>query len=240
MPSNNIARFDNPGDKAHFVRNMFDRISSKYDVMNRLMTFGQDIRWRKLAIAATEIGAGDKLLDVGCGTGDLAFDALKQNPALVVASDFSIEMTRVGMQKRNGQHNLIFTAADGTALPFAPNSFDAAVTGFVMRNVTDIDQFISEMVRVVRPGGKVVILEITPFKKPLLQPFYKLYFHKLVPLIGGLIAGDREAYTYLPKSVEIFLTAEELRQRMEKCGLEQVKYRLLNMETVALHSGVVQ
>ncbi len=240
MNPKNIARFENPDDKARFVRDMFDRISTKYDVMNRLMTFGQDVRWRKLAIAVTGLERGGRLLDLGCGTGDLAFDALKREPQLVVAADFSIEMTRIGMQKKNGRHNLVFAAADGTALPFSDGVFDAAVSGFVMRNVTDIDRFIAEMVRVVRPGGRVAILEITPFDKPLLQPFYRLYFHKIVPLIGGFVARDRQAYTYLPKSVDIFLTADELKSRMEKIGMQPVEYRLLNMGTVALHSGVVR
>ncbi|KAA3661708.1 MAG: methyltransferase domain-containing protein, partial [Calditrichaeota bacterium] len=210
MPEKNIAQFENPQEKTRYVRTMFDRISTKYDLMNRLMTFGQDVRWRKLAIEQTKVTKDGKLLDIGCGTGDLAFDALKVEPELVVAADFSIEMVRVGQHKKNGAHNPVFTAADGMALPFTDNTFDAAVTGFVMRNVADVDQFIREMVRVVRPGGKVVILEITPFNNPFLRPFYRFYFHNIVPYLGGLVAGDREAYTYLPKSVEIFLTAAEL------------------------------
>ncbi|KAA3616374.1 MAG: methyltransferase domain-containing protein [Calditrichaeota bacterium] len=239
MPNTNIAQFENPHEKAQYVRSMFDRISAKYDLMNRLMTFGQDIRWRKLAIAETGLSQQGTLLDLGCGTGDLAFDALKVDPNLVVAADFSIDMVRTGQLKKNGQTNLVFTAADGMALPFADNFFDAAATGFVMRNVANIDQFIAEMARVVRPGGRVVILEITPFDKPLLKPFYRFYFHSIVPLIGGIVAGDREAYTYLPKSVDIFLSADELKLRMEKAGMQPVNYQLLNMGTVALHTGVV-
>ncbi|MCA9735225.1 MAG: ubiquinone/menaquinone biosynthesis methyltransferase [Deferribacteres bacterium] len=239
MTDKNIAQFENPQEKSHYVRTMFDRISAKYDLMNRLMTFGQDVRWRKLAIAATGLSKGGKLLDLGCGTGDLSFDALKVEPQLVVAADFSTEMVRIGQQKKNGALNPIFTAADGMALPFADNAFDAAVTGFVMRNVTNIDKFIQEMVRVVRPQGKVVILEITPFNKPLLKPFYRFYFHSIVPLLGGLVAGDREAYTYLPKSVDIFISADELQSRMQQAGMSSVNYRLLNMGTVALHTGTV-
>ncbi len=238
--SPNLVAFRSPQEKARFVQRMFDRISPRYDLMNRLMTFGQDVRWRKLALEAAALPPHARVLDIACGTGDLAFTALEWQPELVVAADFSLEMLRQGMKKSNGRQNVVFLAADGLQLPFADGAFDAVVTGFSMRNVVDIDGFLQEMRRVVRPGGRVVILEITPLKNRVLRPAFQFYFHRIVPFLGGLIAGDREAYTYLPQSVEVFVPAEELRMRMEKSGLHQVEYKLLNLSTVALHWGEVK
>lgn len=235
----NLALFRSPDEKARFVRHMFDRISPRYDLMNRIMTFGQDIRWRRLAVRMAQVPQGGRLLDVACGTGDLARTALRYKPSLVCAADFSLRMVELGARKHAGKSPLCFLAADGLALPFPGRLFDAAITGFSLRNVVDIDRFLSEMQRVVKPGGRVVILEITPFRQPLLAALMKFYFHKVVPILGTLIAGDREAYTYLPQSVEIFLTADELANRMRCAGLQEVHYRLLNMKTVAIHTGMV-
>lgn len=234
-----FVNFSSPTEKANYVRDMFDRISPRYDLMNRVMTAGQDMKWRRIAIAKAELPEGGRLLDIACGTGDLAFAALPQNPAFVVAADFSMEMVALGNGKLNSQENISFLGADGLAMPFHDNSFDAVVTGFSMRNVIDIDKFICEMARVVSPGGKVVILEITPVQSPFFKGLFRFYFHKIVPFIGGILSGSREAYTYLPQSVDVFLTAEQLKERMQTAGLEDVKYQKLNLGTVALHWGAV-
>ncbi len=234
-----LVQFRDPVEKARYVRRMFNRISPRYDLMNRLMTFGQDIRWRKIAIAKTALPRGGRLLDIACGTGDLARAALVRQPALVCAADFSERMVALGAKKHREHGEICFMVADGLSLPFSDSTFDAAVTGFSLRNVVDIDRFIGEMTRVVKPGGKVVLLEITPFRQPVLSGFMKFYFQKIVPLIGGLIAGDREAYTYLPQSVEIFLPAEKLADKMRQLGLVEVGYQLLNFKTVAIHEGTV-
>ncbi|MDQ7052700.1 MAG: bifunctional demethylmenaquinone methyltransferase/2-methoxy-6-polyprenyl-1,4-benzoquinol methylase UbiE [candidate division KSB1 bacterium] len=235
----NLVKFNSAEEKAHFVRNMFDRISPKYDLMNRIMTFGQDVRWRRLAIDLAALPENGALLDIACGTGDLAIEAMRCKPTLVVAADFSLNMIRLGRQKANPHKAIRFIAADGLQMPFRDDVFDAVVTGFSMRNVVDVDRFIREMARVVRPGGKVVILEITPLKSSLMKRGFHLYFQKIVPFLGGIIAGDREAYTYLPQSVEVFIPADELKQRMEAARLRNVQYKKLNLGTVALHWGEV-
>ncbi|RMD92047.1 MAG: ubiquinone/menaquinone biosynthesis methyltransferase [Calditrichaeota bacterium] len=234
-----LTQFATPEEKARFVRHMFDRISPRYDLMNRLMTLGQDVRWRRLAIQKAELPPAGRLLDIACGTGDLARTGLKQDPSLVVGADFSRKMLELAASKHRRFDRIAFVAADGLRMPFSSNSFDAAVTGFSMRNVTDIQGFIAEMARVVKPGGKVVVLEITPFNRPVLRPLFQFYFRKIVPLLGALIAGEKEAYTYLPQSVDIFLKPEALKQRMEDAGLSRVQYTLLSLGTVALHWGWV-
>ena len=236
---NSLVEFDSPAEKAHYVREMFDRISPRYDLMNRVMTAGQDVKWRRLAIEKSELPKAGKLLDIACGTGDLAFTALKKKPALVAAADFSLKMVSLGKNKLNGYETIHFLGADALSMPFHDNSFDAVVTGFSMRNVIDVSQFLAEMARVVRPGGKVVNLEITPLQNPFLKTLFGFYFHKIVPLIGGLLSQNREAYTYLPQSVDVFLTAEQLKEKMEAVCLQEVNYQKLNMGTVALHWGTV-
>ena len=234
-----LVQFESQKEKARFVRAMFDRISPRYDLMNRLMTLGQDVHWRRLTVDKANLAPDARVLDIACGTGDLAKAALKKQPRQVVAADFSLQMLRQGQARFNGESRIHFLGADGLSLPFRNNTFDAVLTGFSMRNVVDIDAFLREMARVVRPGGRVVILEITPLKKSLLRPLFQFYFTKIVPFIGGILAKDRQAYTYLPQSVEIFLKPEELAERMRAAGLAAVQYRLLSLGTVALHWGTV-
>jgi len=234
-----LVHFDTPEEKARFVREMFDRISPRYNLMNRLMTFGQDLHWRRLAIDKANLDNGATVLDIACGTGDLAAAALKKQPRQVTAADFSMQMLRHAQARFNGKARIRLLAADGLNMPFKNDCFDAVITGFSMRNVVDIDAFLREMARVVRPGGRVVVLEVTPLKKTLLQPLFQFYFSRVVPLIGGLLAKDRQAYTYLPQSVEIFLNPEQLAARMQDAGLQAVQYKLLSLSTVALHWGTV-
>ena len=213
---------------------MFTKIAHRYDVMNRLMTGGQDIRWRKQVIKLARLTPNASLLDLGTGTGDLAREALLQEPqAKVTAADFTVEMMRVG--KKSG--NLQFSAADALNLPFKETTFDAVVSGFLMRNVTDIQQALKEQYRTLKPGGRIVILDTTRPKKNLLSPFIWIHMHLIIPTVGGLLSGERDAYNYLPDTTENFLTAEQLASRMIAAGFKKVNFKRLMFGTIGMHWG---
>jgi len=221
-------------DRANQVQSLFTRIAGRYDLMNRIMTAGQDVRWRKDVIQHTRLSPGARLLDLGTGTGDLTFEALRQEPACkTVSADFTLEMMRVG-QKR-GQLN--WSAADALNLPFQAKNFDAVVSGFLMRNVTDVQRAINEQYRILKRGGRIVILDTTRPKKNLFSPFIWVHMHVIIPLLGRLIAGAPEAYTYLPDSTENFLRAEELAARMAAAGFKKVLFKRLMFGTIAIHWG---
>ena len=221
-------------ERAHYVQSMFTKIAHRYDLMNRLMTGGMDVRWRKEVIRQTKIRPHGSVLDLGTGTGDLAREALTQYPqARVIASDFTLEMMRVG--KQNGDLN--FSSADALHLPFGEKSFDAVVSGFLMRNVIDVQQALKEQYRILKPGGRIVILDTTRPKKNLLSPFIKFHMHVIIPMIGGLLSGMRDAYEYLPDTTENFLTAEELSVRMVAVGFKRVNFKRLMFGTIAIHWG---
>ena len=213
------------------VRTMFDRIAPVYDVMNRAMTAGLDRRWRTETARAV-VSPGDRVLDACCGTGDLAIAAQRAG-GRVTGLDFSEPMLERARAK-SGEVEWI--QGDALALPFADGSFDAATVGFGVRNLEDLEAGLRELRRVLRPGGRVGILEITRPRGPL-RPFYKLWFDGLVPLAGKLLPGG-SAYTYLPASVRRFPGARELAELMQTVGFEQVDYRLFGGGIVALHSGV--
>jgi demethylmenaquinone methyltransferase/2-methoxy-6-polyprenyl-1,4-benzoquinol methylase len=213
------------------VREMFDRIAPVYDVMNRAMTAGLDRRWRAETARAV-VSPGDRVLDSCCGTGDLAVACLRAG-GRVTGLDFSERMLERAREK-SGQ--IEWVEGDALALPFADGSFDAATVGFGVRNLDDLDKGLRELRRVLRPGGRLGILEITT-PRGLLRPFYKLWFDVLVPLAGKLLPGG-SAYTYLPASVRRFPEAKELAAMMESAGFEQVRYRLFAGGIVALHTGV--
>ena len=213
------------------VRTMFDRIAPVYDVMNRAMTAGLDRRWRTETARAV-VSPGDRVLDACCGTGDLAIAAQRAG-GRVTGVDFSEPMLERARAK-SGEVEWI--QGDALALPFADGSFDAATVGFGVRNLEDLEAGLRELRRVLRPGGRVGILEITRPRGPL-RPFYKLWFDGLVPLAGKLLPGG-SAYTYLPASVRRFPGARELAELMQTVGFEQVDYRLFGGGIVALHSGV--
>ncbi len=222
-------------ERARYVRQMFSQIAHRYDLMNRLMTGWQDIRWRREAIDRARLAPGAILLDLGCGTGDLAREALRRYPDLrVVAADFTLTMMRVGEQRYG---KLPWVAADALSLPFPSDSFDAVVSGFLMRNVADVLQALHEQHRVLKPGGRVVILDTTQPQRNLLWPFIWVHLHLVIPFLGGLISGRRDAYTYLPDSTEKFLTAESLAEGMRRTGFEQVGFRRLMFGTIAIHWG---
>jgi len=213
------------------VRSMFDRIAPVYDAMNRVMTAGLDLRWRRLA--ATEVvRPGDRVLDAACGTGDLAVADHRAGALEVTGLDFSPRMLQRARRKAPG---LAFVEGDMLELPFADGAFDAATVGFGVRNVADLERALQELRRVLRPGGRLAILEITRPRGPL-RPFFTLWFDRLVPLLGKLLPGG-DAYTYLPASVARFPAAEELAALLERVGFTGVRFRLLAGSIVALHTG---
>ena len=221
-------------ERSKYVQSMFTKIAHRYDVMNRLMTGGQDIRWRKQVIKLARLKPSASLLDLGTGTGDLAREALLQEPqAKVTAADFTIEMMRVG--KKSG--NLQFSAADALNLPFKDTNFDAVVSGFLMRNVTDVQQALKEQYRTLKPGGRIVILDTTRPKGNILSPFIWLHMHFIIPTVGGLLSGERDAYNYLPDTTENFLTAEQLASRMIAVGFKKVDFKRLMFGTIGMHWG---
>jgi demethylmenaquinone methyltransferase/2-methoxy-6-polyprenyl-1,4-benzoquinol methylase len=234
--------FNSPDAKRRYVKTMFSRIAARYDLMNRLMTGGQDRRWRQLLVRQAHVPAGGSLLDIATGTGDIAFEALRQQPNLrVVGADFTLPMMQVGRQraeKTETTRRVSWCGADTLHLPFPDNSFDAVASGFLMRNVTSLPQALGEQRRACKPGGRVLILEIPRPANTLWSQIFRLYFHGMVPVLGGLITGQREAYRYLPASADTFLRPDELKAEMEQAGLRQVSYMLLMFNTVALHSGV--
>ena len=221
-------------ERASYVQNMFARIAGRYDLMNRLMTGGQDIRWRKQVIQLARLRHNARLLDLGTGTGDLAREALSQFPqARVVAADFTLEMMRVG-QKRGP---LEFSSADALRLPFTDSSFEAVVSGFLMRNVIDLQKALQEQYRVLKHGGRIVILDTTRPKKNLLSPFIWLHMHVVIPLLGRLLTGSGDAYRYLPETTEGFVTAENMASRMAAVGFKKIGYERLMFGTIAIHWG---
>ena len=225
-------------EKPRYVRQMFSRISHRYDLMNRLMTGGRDQAWRRMVVEECALPPGGTLLDVATGTGDIAYQALRLRPDVrPVGIDFTFEMMAVGRSKQS--QKVPFVQGDALALPFAADTFDAACSGFMMRNVTDIGRAFSEQRRVVRPGGRVVCLEITHPRNRLWRRIFQFYFFHIVPRIGGIVSGARDAYTYLPHSTLPFPDAERLAQIMREVGLKNVQYQVLMLGTVAIHVGEV-
>jgi demethylmenaquinone methyltransferase / 2-methoxy-6-polyprenyl-1,4-benzoquinol methylase len=214
------------------VRAMFDRIARVYDRMNSVMTAGMHHRWRRRAVDLTGVGPGSRALDVATGTGDLAVE-LAGRGADVVGLDFSEAMLELARAKAPGVE---FVAGNALDLPFEDASFDAVTVGFGARNFADLDRGLNEMARVTRPGGRVVILEITTPQKPPLSWFFRLWFDRAVPALGRL-AGDSDAYTYLPSSVRRFPGPRGLAQRLAAAGLDDVRWLLTAGGIIAIHAG---
>jgi demethylmenaquinone methyltransferase/2-methoxy-6-polyprenyl-1,4-benzoquinol methylase len=213
------------------VRGMFDRIAPVYDLMNRVMTAGLDQAWRRLAVEAV-VAPGDRVLDACCGTGDLGI-AAERAGGVVTGLDFSPRMLDAARRKSS---SVTWLEGDMLALPFADGTFDTATVGFGIRNVADLEAGLRELRRVLRPGGKLAILEITQ-PRGILRPFFGLWFDVLVPAAGRILPGG-SAYTYLPASVRRFPPAEGLAQALCDAGFRDVRFRLLGGTIVALHVGV--
>jgi demethylmenaquinone methyltransferase/2-methoxy-6-polyprenyl-1,4-benzoquinol methylase len=210
---------------------MFDRIAPVYDAMNHVMTAGLDRRWRRITVEQA-VRAGDRVLDACCGTGDLAIAALRHGAGEVVGIDFAERMLERARQKEPA---IEWLQGDVLALPFEDGSFDAATVGFGIRNVDDLEAGLRELRRVLRPGGRLAILEITTPRGPL-APFYRVWFDRVVPLVGRVLPGGA-AYTYLPASVRRFPSPEQLADQLAANGFAAVRFRLFAGSIVALHVG---
>jgi demethylmenaquinone methyltransferase/2-methoxy-6-polyprenyl-1,4-benzoquinol methylase len=237
-------------EKSRYVASMFDRISRRYDLMNTVMSGGMHHLWRRRAahlavqegqVEAPFTGSGEAL-DVATGTGDFVLD-LARRPGVerVVGLDFAPKMlplAREKAQRRGLSHRVNWMLGDAQSLPFPDDHFLCITCGFGLRNFADKEVALKEMTRVVRPGGRVVILDIVPLVDG--GAFHKLlrgYFRGVVPRLGALLGGNKEAYKYLPDSVDRFLTARELSAMMESVGLQKVRYEMMGMGTVAIHVG---
>lgn len=255
-----------PERKAIYVQEMFDRIAWRYDLMNRIMTLGRDQGWRRFSVEQLNLDSvasdpdphqpqSSLVLDVATGTGDLALEVLRQRPdAQVVGLDFVPGMLALAKQKAGQETGtpthrtarqanvqaLDLTVGDALQLPFPDATFDAVVTGFALRNVTDIPATFAEMSRVTRPGGRAACLEIAKPRTPFFRQLFALYFYRLVPIIGEWLTGQRSAYSYLPHSLTAFLTPDEIADVMRRTGWCDVGYRRLMLGTVAVHVGTRQ
>jgi len=227
--------------RASYVQNMFGQIARRYDLMNGLMTLGQDRRWRRSVVQRANMQPGDWLLDLGAGTGDLAWTALQKIPKLhVVAADFTLEMMRVGKTRFENLENkkINWSGADATRLPFTEGQFDVVVSGFLLRNLGDLREGLAEQYRILKKGGRIVVLETTPPPHNLIRPFLEFHLHRVIPWLGRLVTGQADAYAYLPDSTEGFLEPEQLVTQMSTAGFLDVGFERHMLGTIAIHWGV--
>jgi demethylmenaquinone methyltransferase/2-methoxy-6-polyprenyl-1,4-benzoquinol methylase len=223
--------------KTRVIRDMFQGISGRYDLMNRLMTFGQDQNWRRYTVEKASLPPGGRLLDVGAGTGSLALAALENDPTLrVTAADVTFQMMAVG-RTREGTNGIFWAGADALHLPFPDATFDAVASAYLVRNVSIPEQAFEEQVRVVRPGGRVVCLDTSPPPPNVLRPLVLIYLRFGIPLLGHLITGHREAYEYLPSSTRAFMNPETMAAVMARAGLKDVEHRRFMLGTQVVASG---
>jgi demethylmenaquinone methyltransferase/2-methoxy-6-polyprenyl-1,4-benzoquinol methylase len=221
---------------------MFDRVAGRYDALNSVMTAGLHHRWREQAADRAELRPGDSALDVCCGTGDLALElAGRVSPGgHTIGCDFSEPMLDLAREKAASQaaSGVRFEWADALSLPYDAGRFDAVTVGFGVRNLVDLDRGLHEMVRVLRPGGRLVVLEITQPTRPPLSFFYSLWFDRIVPLLGSF-SDDSEAYSYLPESVRSFPSPSRLAEKMDSAGLGRIRWTVLAGGIIAIHSGTL-
>ena len=229
-------------ERARYVTRMFARISRRYDLLNAVMSGGRHHAWRRMAARMAVEGLSGPALDVACGTGDFAFELARlPNVSAAIGVDFTREMLDVA-DRKSERHGLAqrgrFTLGEAHALPFQDAQFICATVGFGIRNFADVHRALREMARVVMSGGRVVSLEIVRLEgKGPISRLFPLHFRYIAPLLGAFLAGDRQAYTYLPESVQGFLSARELSEAMEEAGLTNVRHRSLALGAVAIHVG---
>jgi demethylmenaquinone methyltransferase/2-methoxy-6-polyprenyl-1,4-benzoquinol methylase len=224
--------------KGEYVATMFGRIAGNYDLLNRVMSLGQDQSWRRRMAQLAQVPSHGTVLDLATGTGDVGLAVLERTPsARVIGADFALPMMRVGKAKVPSAESLAFVDADALALPFPDTYFDAVLHAFLMRNISDIHKGFSEQYRVLKPGGRVVCLEIVGPASPFIRTVYHLFFEQIVPQLGKLISGDGEAYSYLPQSVLRFPPPTALSTIMSDVGFKQVRYERVMLGAVAIHVG---
>jgi demethylmenaquinone methyltransferase/2-methoxy-6-polyprenyl-1,4-benzoquinol methylase len=228
-------------ERAKQIQTMFSRITGRYDLMNKVMTGGQDQAWRRIAAKDLQLQPNGLVLDLATGTADLAIAVREAYPdSRVIAADFSETILRAGAAKVKDRNlaGIEFAVGDALSLSFPDHTFDGITNAFLLRNAVDLPRCLREMRRVTKPGGRVVCMEITHPQTPVFKQAFGLYFNKMVPVIGGVISGDYKAYKYLPVSLSKFPPAAPLKNMMMDAGYRDVTYRLLALGTMAIHTGV--
>jgi len=220
-----------------YIRRMFGRIAERYDLLNRIMTFGRDHHWRRQLVSQLHLQAGERIIDLGTGTGDLALDILQQQPnALVIAADLTPEMVHIG-RSRPGSAHVRWVIADADHLPFKTSSFDALISGFLLRNLGELPRSLVEQRRVLRTEGRWAALDTTPPANNILKPFINLYLNTVIPIAGSLLTGDRDAYRYLPASTQAFLPPAAMLAALSRAGFQQPAFSLRMLGTIALYTA---
>ena len=228
-------------ERQAYVQAMFNRIAQRYDLINRLISGGQDMKWRRIVVEKAALPPEGSLLDIAAGTGDIAFQALKTAPAArVVGADFSLAMMQVGKGRGPFGQRVAWTGADALRLPYADSCFDAVVSGYLMRNVVNIARALGEQWRVLKPAGRIVILDTSPAPDNLLKPLIMLHLKHGIPLVGRLVGGKAagDAYRYLPESTQAFKTPQELADLVKAAGFTDVGFKTLMFGTMAIHWGL--
>lgn len=216
---------------------MFDAIAGRYDLMNRIMTLGQDQKWRKFVVDKAQEPHGGWILDLATGTGDIAYLAHQFYPgAQVIGADFSWNMLGEA-QKRFADTSICWQSCDANNLPFQEQAFSSVTFGYLLRNVDNADRVLAEIFRVLKPGGRIVCLDTTPPEKNFLYPFIRFYLRFCVPLLGRIIGGDEAAYSYLTGSTMDFYSADQLADKFSNAGFSQVKFKKFMFGTIAIHYG---
>ncbi|MFL7813539.1 MAG: ubiquinone/menaquinone biosynthesis methyltransferase [Anaerolineales bacterium] len=218
-------------------QDLFTRIADRYDVINHLMTGWQDVRWRRSAVRQLALHPGARLLDIGSGNGQISKEASRQFPdCSLVSADLTQSMMLIGRQKAS-QIPIHWTAADANQLPFPEGSFDGVISGFLVRNLGDIVQGLKEQYRVLKPGGRIAVLDTSKPPRNMLTPVIRFYMTRIIPALGSLLTGYREAYQYLTASTEEFLRAEELAAYLAAVGFKKVAYQQMSLGVIAVHWG---
>ncbi|MEN6371137.1 MAG: bifunctional demethylmenaquinone methyltransferase/2-methoxy-6-polyprenyl-1,4-benzoquinol methylase UbiE [Armatimonadota bacterium] len=226
-------------EKERYINRLFGSIASKYDLMNSVISLGMHKSWRKIAVRMAGIEPGASAIDVATGTGDFAkvLSAAAGYSGLVVGTDFCRPMIAMAANKLASERNIELVTANAEHLPFASGTFDCATIGFALRNVANVQAAVAEMTRVIKPGGRVISLEILGPDSRILQPLWRLYFFRIMPRLAGLFGAEREPYDYLPNSVARFCSREELADIFKSCGLVDIHIRNLTFGTVCIHMG---